>query len=121
MEEFKINSKFAYNTRAEDRNRIILMLPNEQEFDRRRNRYKCLFNFLTSRILFSRGKGNSVRGTYEDTQTVGKQFDYVRRLCSFSAELKQPVIPRLPTGRCSRNVNVMGKKPVTTSIISLAY
>jgi len=36
MEEFKINSKFAYTTRAEDRNRIIIILPNVQELERPR-------------------------------------------------------------------------------------
>jgi hypothetical protein len=72
MEEFKINGKFAHNTRAEDRNRIILMLPNVQELERPRNRRKYLYNWRqsvwTSRILFSWRKGNNIRGTYEDTQ-----------------------------------------------------
>jgi len=42
MEEFKIDSKFADNTRTEDRNRIILMFPNVQRLGRPRNRCKYL-------------------------------------------------------------------------------
>jgi len=72
MEKFKINSKYAYNTRTEDRNRIILILPNVQELERPRNRCKYLFNYRqsvwTSRILFSWRKDNNIIGTYEDTQ-----------------------------------------------------
>jgi hypothetical protein len=72
MEEFKINNKFAYITRAEDRNRIIVILPNLQELERPGNGCKYMFNcrqsVWTSRILFSWRKGNKIRGTYEDTQ-----------------------------------------------------